>query len=172
MTSELREVTGFQGEKIVELCLTDYRGVQPSTGIRMNKTRTDPKLIGQRAELLTELFLQDLEPEFVARPAESLGYDFFAGFRNPRGVVNIVAVEVEGTESSADFVMIPRTAYARWVNSNIPVLLLVVDVKESNYRFAWPDPEILNQKRSNVVKVPLTKMDDESRDKIRGRLAE
>ena len=25
MTNELREVTGFRGEKIVELCLTDYR---------------------------------------------------------------------------------------------------------------------------------------------------
>jgi len=25
MTSELRDVTGFRGEKIVELCLTDYK---------------------------------------------------------------------------------------------------------------------------------------------------
>jgi hypothetical protein len=29
MTSELREVTGFRGEKIVELCLTDYRAFNP-----------------------------------------------------------------------------------------------------------------------------------------------
>jgi hypothetical protein len=25
MTNELKDVTGFRGEKIVELCLTDYR---------------------------------------------------------------------------------------------------------------------------------------------------
>jgi len=25
MTSELRDITGFRGEKIIELCLTDYR---------------------------------------------------------------------------------------------------------------------------------------------------
>jgi hypothetical protein len=131
----------------------------------MNKTRPHPELIARRAELLAELFLQDLEPEFVARPTEDFGYDFFAGFRNPRGGVNIVAIEVKSIERpTSGFIKIKRTAYTRWVNSNIPVLVLVVNVKENDYHVAWPDPEVLKQdQESNVVKVPLTKIDDKSR---------
>jgi hypothetical protein len=138
----------------------------------MNKTRTNTELIARRGELLAELFLQDLQPEFVARPVEEFGYDFFAGFSNPRGGVNVVAVEVKSTEQPSNhFLVIPKAKYARWANSNIPVLLHVVDVKANDYFFAWPDPEMLDQHpRSTNVKVPLTALDDHSRGKLRNQL--
>ena len=138
----------------------------------MSKTTTERELLSRRAELLAELFLQDLGPEFVARPTADFGYDFFAGFPNPRGGVNIVAVEVKATEArSTDFFMVPMTKYARWVNSNIPVLLLVINTKENVHQFAWPDLEVLNHpQRSQAVKVPLSKVDNNARSKLREQL--
>ena len=141
-------------------------------GVRMNKTQTQPGSIGRRAELLAELFLQDLKPEFVARPTADFGYDFFAGFRNPRGGINVIAVEVKSTEHlTKDFISLKKSTYDTLANSNIPVLLLVVDVKENDYYFAWPDPDVSNQQKAGMMKVQLTKVNDKLRKELRDRLA-
>ena len=57
-------------------------------------------MIARRAELLAELFLQELQPLFVAQSTGESGYDFFVGFRNPKGGVNNILVEVKSTEPS------------------------------------------------------------------------
>jgi hypothetical protein len=139
----------------------------------MNKLSDRKESIAHRAELLAELFLQDLGPEFVAQPTHDFGYDFFAGFQNPRGGTNIVAIEVKSTEMMKNnFVDIRTSKYKNWANSNIPVLLLVVDVKENEYYFAWPDPEVLNRHQdSQVVRIHLAKIDDKSKGELRDRLA-
>jgi hypothetical protein len=60
--------------------------------------RTKAELLRRRGELLAELFLQEMGAEFVARPTTDLGYDFFVGFNNSDGGVNVAAVEVIATD--------------------------------------------------------------------------
>ena len=55
-------------------------------------------LVARRGELMAELFLQELEPAFVAQPVTDFAYDFFIGFSKPDGGINTYAVEVKATE--------------------------------------------------------------------------
>jgi len=131
----------------------------------MNNTRSKNENIGRRAELLTELFLQELEPEFVARPSADFAYDFLVGFRNPRGGLNNIAVEVKAAEQLArKRYPISRRQYVRWAYSNIPILLLVVDVKENRYYYAWASPEVSsNTGDSETLRVELTEITDSTK---------
>jgi hypothetical protein len=139
----------------------------------MNGMKSQLEWIDRRAELLAELFLQELEPEFLARPTADFGYDFFAGFRNPRGGINIIAVEVKSTQKvTSNLIEVAKTKYVQWANSNLPVLLLVVDVKQSEYYFAWPNPDAPDQhQRSDRIHVSLVRIDDKSKGELRNRLA-
>lgn len=95
-------------------------------------------LEGRRAELLVELFFQELGSLFVAQPsAADFGYDLFVGFRNTRGGINFAAVEIKATSRpvKAQF-PIPHSRFAFWVNCNIPVLLVVVDSKNNELHWA------------------------------------
>jgi Domain of unknown function (DUF4365) len=197
MVNELRDVTGFRGEKILELCLTDYQNFpqplfrpgflgdkwpailladkHPQTYIIIipmsdNESRT--KMIARRAELLAELFLQELQPLFVAQSTGDSGYDLFVGFRNPKGGVNNILVEVKSTERLARKQFpLPRKNYERYAYSNVPALLIVVDVKENRLYYAWltpDDPELANE--SSTVRVDLTEINDDTKQALRDRL--
>ena len=50
----------------------------------MNNTRSQAEIVGRRAELLAELFLQDLGATFVSRPTDDSGIDFIVAFRMAR----------------------------------------------------------------------------------------
>jgi len=64
----------------------------------MTIRQSRPYIIGRRGELIAELFLQDLNPSFVAKPTTDFGYDFFVGFPNSDGGINNYAVQVKATE--------------------------------------------------------------------------
>ena len=101
--------------------------------------RPKAELLGRRGELLAELFLQELGAEFVARPTADLGYDFFVGFNNSDGGVDIAAVEVKATERPVQHrYPVQKRLFQRLANSNIPVLLLVVNVKDNRLFYALP----------------------------------
>lgn len=125
--------------------------------------------LGRRGELLAELFLQDLGAEFVARPTADLGYDFFVGFNNPDGGVNLVAVEVKSTDRP----VLPRfpvqkQLFRRLAHSNIPVLLLVANVKENTLFYALPrssEPGV--DTNANTVSVPVTPVDEATKIELR-----
>jgi hypothetical protein len=140
----------------------------------MNHTRSKNEIIGRRAELLAELFLQELEPEFVARPRDDFEYDFLAGFRNPRGGINNIAVEVKSTEKLAGkHYPISKRKYVRWAYSNIPILLLIINVKENRYYYAWASPEVSSDTGdSETLRVELTEITDSTKaallEKLRG----
>jgi Domain of unknown function (DUF4365) len=138
----------------------------------MTETRSRSELVGRRGELFVELFLQDLKPEFVARPTTDFGYDFFVGFRNPRGGINIIAVEVKSTEQSIlDRFPVQQNLYARWANSNIPVLFIVANVKENKLFYHWPSPDaFLESQESNLIKIQLTEIDENNKEELRSRL--
>ncbi len=125
--------------------------------------------------MLVELFLQELGPKFVARPTvpEEVGYDFFAGFQNQHGGRNIIAVAVKATEQPVgDDFPVRRTTYEQWIHSNIPVLLLVFDVKLNESYFAWlSDAGSDWANGASSVGVKLSKIQDEQKTELRRRLA-
>ncbi|MFP4031337.1 MAG: hypothetical protein ACLFRG_05275 [Desulfococcaceae bacterium] len=125
--------------------------------------------VGRRAELLAELFLQELEPEFLAKaPSENFAFDFLIGFLNEEGGFNSFAVEVKATETpvSGEY-SVKRNLFRKMANSNIPVLLLVIDVKRNELFFAWPEEgNIAKADRGSVV-IPLKKIDETSKMELR-----
>jgi Domain of unknown function (DUF4365) len=138
----------------------------------MTETRSRSELVGRRGELFVELFLQDLEPEFLARPSTDFGYDLFAGFRNPRGGINIIAVEVKSTEkTNCDRFPVKKTLYSRWAHSNIPVLFLVANVKYNKLFYHWPSPDSIPESQElNTVAIQLTEINEKNKEGLRTRL--
>ncbi|HEU0054579.1 MAG TPA: DUF4365 domain-containing protein [Longimicrobium sp.] len=131
------------------------------------------QVLARRGELLAELLLQELGAEFIARPAADLGYDFFVGFGNPEGGVNLAAVEVKATERPVRSPFaVDRRLFRRLANSNIPVVLLVADVKENRLYYAIPTAHGGNgHAGGNTVSLPLTAVDDTTRSELRDQLA-
>ena len=136
----------------------------------VNESRT--KMIARRAELLTELFLQELQPLFVAQSTEESGYDFIVGFRNPRGGVNNILVEVRSTERLArKRYPLPRKTFTKFAYSNIPSLLFVADVKENRLYYAWLTPDDKKLANDpNSVWVDLTEVNDDTKQALKDRL--
>ena len=130
------------------------------------------ELIARRGELMAELLLQDLGAEFVARPTTDLGYDLLAGFPNTEGGINMAAVEVKATESDVgEVVRLPKTEFQRLARSNIPSLLLVVNVKDNRLFYSMPASEEGVATRADSVTVPVAQIDAVARDDLRALLA-
>jgi len=128
---------------------------------------TQNRLIARRGELLAELSLQELNPFFVARNTrEELGIDFFVGFKNEKGGMNVVAVEMKATEHlPGNRIQIPGGTYQLLANSNIPGLLLVVDVKMSKCYYAQILPSKGNSAKERVS-VVVEEMTETSRARL------
>lgn len=138
----------------------------------MSVTQSHARLVARRGELLAELFLQDLDPVFVARPTPDLPFHYFVGFKNPHDGINLTAVEVKATERpSPEHFALPRRLYDRLANSNIPGLLLVIDVKHNRVSYAWPTPDAARGRTEKTVTLRLTELDENAKRELRERLA-
>jgi hypothetical protein len=139
----------------------------------MTEAESHAQMIGRRGELLAELLLQDLTPTFVARSPDDLGYDFFIGLPNSRGGINIAAVQVKATEKPVKpRFRIARRSYESLANSNVPVLLLVVDVKRNQLFYAMPGQDAsADHGTAETVLVHLAEIDDDVKQELRSRLA-
>lgn len=123
------------------------------------------ELIGRRSELLAELFLQDLGPKFVARPSTDFGFDFFVGFQNSRGGVNLVTVEVKSKQTTEPTQQLKASTYNLLANSNVPGLVLVIDVKSNKVLYHLVPPAGVVKRQS--VTVPLIEVDDAQREYLK-----
>jgi hypothetical protein len=130
------------------------------------------ELIARRGELLAELFLQELNPFFVARnTAQDFGIDFFVGFRNPRGGINLVAIEVKVTERPVKgSFWLQRRVHEILANSNIPGLLLVIDVKENRYFYAQLG-RVGTDVQGDFVAIELSEVDRSTRGALADRFS-
>ena len=140
----------------------------------MSTKQAEAQRTWRRGELLAELFLQDLNPEFVARStADDFAFDFLVGFTNKEGGVNTCAVEVKATEKRpiASRFPVSRELFNRLTHSNIPLMLLVVDVKRNELFYAWPSADADKKPATNTVSIPLTPINDESRAALRLQMA-
>jgi Domain of unknown function (DUF4365) len=137
----------------------------------MSAKNAQTNLAGRRAELLAELFLEDLNAQSVLRPASGdLGYDLLVGFPNEKGADNTFAVEVMATERPpGPRFQIPRKNFNRLAHSNIPSLLLVADVKHNRIYYAWLKPE--NSTGSgNTVSISLIEVTDQTKKELERQL--
>ena len=77
-------------------------------------------------------------------------------------------VEVKGIEAppGAGRVAVPAPQYHRLAHSNLPGLLLAVDVKHNEHYFAWPPPGLAGP-AAKSVRVPVRLLDDAARDELR-----
>ncbi len=135
--------------------------------------RQRAEMVGRRGELLAELFLQELGAQFVARPTADLGYDFFVGFNNADGGVNVAAVEVKATERPVQHrYPVQKQLFRRLAHSNIPVVLLVANVKENRLFYALPGSyEPGDDTGANTVHVDLTPVNESTKDELRSFLS-
>jgi len=144
----------------------------------MSESKSRSLYVERRGELLTELFLQDLNPEFVARATGDVGYDFLVGVRNSRGGVNNISVVVRTTERLVqNRFSLRREQYKRFAYSNIPVLLIVVDVKHNRFFYSWisskdavASKDAVVAFESKVVMIRLTEVDDSTKEELREQL--
>ena len=141
----------------------------------MSTQTSHSKMIGQRGELLAELFLEDLGAKFVARSEiPHFPYDLVMGFTTSTGGINIYAVEVKATEQpiSSQYPL-PRRSADSITKSNIPVLLLVVDVKRNRLYYAL-GPSVAqvaaSQAGRQTVMVPVTEIDEHIKRELQAKL--
>lgn len=139
----------------------------------MSARSSKADLVGRRGELLAELLLEDLGAEFVARPMSDFGYDYFVGFNNAEGGINIAAVEVKATEGPVGSRFpVQKRLFRRLAHSNIPVLLLVANVKENRLFYAFPSAQASSgNPDARTVSIPLTEIDDAAKNELREQLA-
>ena len=139
----------------------------------MNNTKSQAEIVTRRAELLVELFLQDLGATFVSDPRSASGYDFIVAFPNGKGGTNFSAVEVKATDRPISHSYpLDKKWYKRLAHSNVPSLLLVVDAKQNRLYHAWPGEGDVKKLSSDArtVRVPVVPIDDAVKQQIRERL--
>ena len=94
----------------------------------------------QRAELLAQLFLQDLGAGVWTARGDMGPFDSIAVFQTDEKKLRMIAVEVKSTEQPVGqefrFKASPGTIRSLH-HSNVPVLFLVVDVKRNEVFFGW-----------------------------------
>jgi hypothetical protein len=102
---------------------------------------TKPWYVDRRGKLLAELFLHQLEPDFVGDAGkEDIPFDYFVTISTPEKQIKTIAVFVQTTEEE---IRNPWQVYFKekvvpaLQNSNIPVLLLIIDVKRGKVFFNW-----------------------------------
>ena len=135
-------------------------------------TRTGrSQLAGRRAELLAEVFFQELEPTFIARPpTPQVGYDLLVGFRNEKSGINTFAVEVKSTEEPVGpRFAIQRTIFDQIAYSTVPGILLVVDVKRNRLYYAWLRPNG-KARGTPTVSIPVTEITEATKADLRRQL--
>jgi hypothetical protein len=130
--------------------------------------RSESSVASRRAELLVELFFQELNPVFISRPTiQDLGYDLLVGFSNESGGINTFAVEVKATERPmGTHLPLRRANFNRMAHSNVPGLLLVADVKQSRLYYSWLRP-IEGRGRGDTVSIPLTEISDATKEELK-----
>ncbi len=95
--------------------------------------------VARRGELLAQEFLLELEPCNLSPMQDlDLGIDYMAFFQKSDGTIVVTAVEVKATEREIkDRFSFPSSQAKRLLSMNIPVLILVIDVKATTIYFNW-----------------------------------
>jgi hypothetical protein len=88
--------------------------------------------------------------------------------------INSYAIEVKGTAKPVSSkYRVHASTFKRLANSNIPALLLVVDVKENNLFYSWIENEAIQEHEGKVsFSLPVIKLDELSKNELLKKLRE
>jgi hypothetical protein len=124
----------------------------------MTVKEKSPWYVGRRSAILARLFLEDLGAKGIAPiHGEDVGFDCFATFESPDGSTKSIAVEVKAIEEelkAPPSIRISPRDVEHWSGSNVPVLVLVIDVKHNRTYFNWARVILEANRGANV---PVTK---------------
>lgn len=136
---------------------------------RQIKVSMSNELVHRRAEMLANLFLQELKPLTLMQVTMHNTFgDFYAGFRTKTGRLVTIMVEVKATEK-------PVSGTFRFhgpESSNIPVLILVVDVKSNELFFNWAtNAKVLSSsprssRTTSTLSLPVRKVTEDSKREL------
>jgi hypothetical protein len=118
-------------------------------------TSSNAEIRARRGEILAQMFLGELGAVTLHEPVKTL--DFLGIFPGKAGGQVVMAVEIKtrDTEIGDTF---PVTDSMRRVAevSNVPLLLMVIDVRRNTFRFGWLD-EFVRASPRGPAKLPLLK---------------
>ena len=101
--------------------------------------------VARRGELLAELFLIELKPDYVTpmRGGADLGFDYVAFFTKPDKSPIAIAVVVKTTERAINGrYPFPVAQLRQLRGGTLPILVLVIDVKHNEMYFNWTDQAV------------------------------
>jgi uncharacterized protein DUF4365 len=142
---------------------------------KINFSMSLPDYVERRAEILAELFLRDLNPKFLAQATfQGAVWDYMTAFQTKKGRLVNIAVQVKATERPFDGVIL-FTVTARQAeqltNTNIAVLIIVVDVKNNSIAWNWAQKaQITRHPRERnlvLIRLPLHLANANSIEKLR-----
>jgi hypothetical protein len=139
----------------------------------MTAKRSHAAFLSYRAELMAELFLQELQPVSLLRsPSIDTGFDFLASFSTNTGRINTFAVEVKATEKEIESrFAVGARGFHRLVNSNVPGFYLIADVKRNGLFYSWPNSRLAeSEPTSGTVSISVTKLTDNNKKILLTRL--
>jgi hypothetical protein len=125
--------------------------------------------VGDRGELLAQIFLEDLNPISVSHTEHNSLFDYTVTFAAPNGGLRLIAVEVKATERPIkDKYVFGADVVRRLSNINVPVLILVVDVKNNAIYYTWARTaaKLLPQNADTTTVHVAVKRADEHKEKL------
>ncbi|MBJ7900544.1 MAG: hypothetical protein GC158_11630 [Cyanobacteria bacterium RI_101] len=99
-----------------------------------------PWYVSKRGNLLAQEFLFELEPKQVVYTGDESEspFDYLTLFAREDGSLVTLAIAIRATESQiTDGNFFPSEDLEKLKKANIPVLILVIDVKRNHYFFGW-----------------------------------
>jgi hypothetical protein len=112
-----------------------------------------PWYITKRGELLTKQFLFEIEPDDLIYTGDHADhfFDYMALFLKPDGSPVTIAIAVKATEEEVEGVYPFKVSdLEKFKNSNIPVLILVIDVKRNKFFLNWAKNAIVPEEKDSL----------------------
>ncbi len=132
---------------------------------RQPMATTQPWYVEERADAMARLFLQDVSAE-LAVPKRDIGVNYLSVFRTEQGTRHVIPVVVLGTEEKiSDEYRFPESIQFidEWKSANVPVLILVANVKQTELFYGWASDITTTTKHNgeeNAWVLPVRRIDD------------
>lgn len=117
--------------------------------------------VARRGELLAEQFLLELKPNYIS-PMQGLdfGIDYMAFFSKSDGTPIAIAIAVKATQQEIKgHYLLSSSQAQRLLNSNLPVLIIVIDVKSNNTYFNWIREAIPAEQKASLHRTVSCRID-------------
>jgi hypothetical protein len=114
--------------------------------------------VERRGELLAEQFLIDLGADYVSsRRSTDPGLDYVAFFKKNGGMPRVIGVQLERTQREVTGrYRMSAGQIRRLQGSDLPILMIVADVKHNEIHYAWMREEVLPERMDSSRGASIT----------------